>query len=122
MMHAAGQIRTMMSTRLISVPAGGNRSPLTDNCRAGMSCSDGWRPLCLVEVMAQLPTGTVLVDARRCRLVGNLLEQRSLCAVDIKGFTGRQRVWQTLGRSRVLSRFEALRSRATPLVGREELS
>jgi hypothetical protein len=28
-----------MSTRLISVPAGGSGSPLTDNCCAGMSCS-----------------------------------------------------------------------------------
>jgi hypothetical protein len=29
----------MMSTRWISVPAGGSGSPLTDNCCAGMSCS-----------------------------------------------------------------------------------
>jgi hypothetical protein len=36
-MHTAEQIRTMMCrTRLISVPAGGNRSLLTDNCCAGM--------------------------------------------------------------------------------------
>jgi class 3 adenylate cyclase len=63
---------------------------------------------------------TVLVDARTHRLVGDLFEQRSLGAVEIKGFAGRQRIWQMLGRSGVLSRFEALRSRATPLVGREE--
>ncbi|MBV8739590.1 MAG: AAA family ATPase [Alphaproteobacteria bacterium] len=63
---------------------------------------------------------TVLVDARTHRLVGDLFEQRSLGALAIKGFAGRQRVWQMVGRSRVLSRFEALRSRATPLVGREE--
>jgi hypothetical protein len=29
----------MISTRLISVPADGSGSPLTDNCSAGMSCS-----------------------------------------------------------------------------------
>ena len=63
---------------------------------------------------------TVLVDARTCRLVGNLFEQRSLGVIEIKGFARRQRVWQVLGRGRVLNRFEALRSRATPLVGREE--
>jgi class 3 adenylate cyclase/predicted ATPase len=63
---------------------------------------------------------TVLIEARTRRLVGNLFEKRSLGAVEIKGFAGRQRVWQMLGRGRVLSRFEALRSRATPLVGREE--
>ena len=63
---------------------------------------------------------TVLVDARTHRLVGDLFEQRSLGAIEIKGFGGRQRIWQMLGRSGVLSRFEALRSRATPLIGREE--
>ena len=63
---------------------------------------------------------TVLIEARTRRLVGNLFEKRSLGAVEIKGFAGRQRVWQMLGRGRVLCRFEALRSRATPLVGREE--
>jgi predicted ATPase len=63
---------------------------------------------------------TVLVDARTHRLVGDLFEQRSLGAVEIKGFAGRQRVWQILGRGHVLSRFEALRSRRAPLVGRAE--
>ena len=63
---------------------------------------------------------TVLIDTRTRRLVGDLFEHRSLGAIEIKGFAGRQRVWQILGRSRVLSRFEALRSHATPLIGREE--
>ena len=35
---------------------------------------------------------TVLVDARTHRLVGDLFEQRSLGAIEIKGFAGRQRV------------------------------
>lgn len=36
----------------------------------------------------------------------------------LAGFGGRQRAWRVLGESGAVSRFEALRSGATPLVGR----
>jgi hypothetical protein len=80
----------------------------------------GETPSLAARLQSLAEPDTVLVDARTHRLVGDLFEQCSLGAIDIKGFVGRQRVWQMLGRSRVLSRFEALRSRATPLVAREE--
>jgi hypothetical protein len=54
----------------------------------------------------------VLIDAHTRRLVGDLFRN--------PGFEGRQRAWRILGKSRVLSRFEALRSHESPFVGREE--
>jgi class 3 adenylate cyclase len=63
---------------------------------------------------------TVVVDTRTRQLVGDLFESHFLGAVEIKGFSEPQRVWRAIGQSRVLSRFEALRSRKTPLIGREE--
>src|SRR5205823_667522 len=39
---------------------------------------------------------------------------------EIAGFAAPQRAWRVIGESGVVSRFEALRSGATPLVGREE--
>ena len=38
----------------------------------------------------------------------------------LAGFAEPQRAWRIIGESGVLSRFEALRSEATPLVGRDE--
>src|SRR5205823_14423853 len=39
---------------------------------------------------------------------------------EIAGFAAPQRAWRVIGESGVVSRFEALRSGATPLVGRDE--
>ena len=38
----------------------------------------------------------------------------------LAGFADAPRTWQVIGESGVISRFEALRSQATPLVGRDE--
>ncbi|HVH74903.1 MAG TPA: AAA family ATPase [Stellaceae bacterium] len=61
----------------------------------------------------------VIADATR-RHVGGLFELRDLGPQELKGFAGTVRAWQVLGQSGLASRFEALRSRETPLVGREE--
>src|SRR6266436_897432 len=53
-------------------------------------------------------------------LVGNLFEYQSLGEVELKGLPALVPAFQVLGESRVGSRFEALRSGETPLVGREE--
>jgi len=65
------------------------------------------------------PNAIVIADATR-RQIGSLFELRSLDPQSLKGFAAMQQAWQVLGESDVASRFEALRSRATPLVGREE--
>ncbi|HWD57815.1 MAG TPA: AAA family ATPase [Stellaceae bacterium] len=61
----------------------------------------------------------VIADATR-RQIGSLFEVRDLGPQELKGFAGGTRAWQVIGESGVASRFEALRSRETPLVGREE--
>jgi class 3 adenylate cyclase len=65
------------------------------------------------------PNGIVIADATR-RQVGNLFDLHYLGPQTLKGFADAMPAWQVMGESVVASRFEALRSRATPLVGRDE--
>jgi predicted ATPase/class 3 adenylate cyclase len=64
--------------------------------------------------------GAVMISEATRRLVGDLFEYRDLGAVAIRGLPEAVRVWQALRPSAVESRFEALRSGTTPLVGRDE--
>jgi hypothetical protein len=65
------------------------------------------------------PNEIVIAEATR-RQIGSLFEIRDLGPQALKGFAAEQLVWQVIGESGVASRFEALRSGATPLVGRDE--
>ena len=65
------------------------------------------------------PNGIVIDDGTR-RQIGTLFELRPLGPQTLKGFGAATHAWQAIAESAVASRFEALRSRATPLVGREE--
>jgi class 3 adenylate cyclase/predicted ATPase len=65
------------------------------------------------------PNAVVIALGTR-RLVGDLFEYRDLGAVDVKGIAGPVPAWAVLRPSLVASRFEALRSSKTPLVGRSE--
>jgi class 3 adenylate cyclase/predicted ATPase len=65
------------------------------------------------------PNGVVIAAGTR-RLVGDLFEYRDLGPVELKGIEGTPRVWQVLRPSVVASRFEALRSTESPLVGRTD--
>jgi len=65
------------------------------------------------------PDAVVIADGTR-RLVGSLFEYQSLGEVELKGLPAPVPAFRVLGESRVGSRFEALRSGETPLVGREE--
>jgi class 3 adenylate cyclase len=63
---------------------------------------------------------TVVIEGRTRRLVGELFEYRTLGSLPVKGFSDPVPLWQVTGSSAIESRFEALRSKTTPLVGREE--
>ena len=52
--------------------------------------------------------------------LGQLFDLRDLGPQPLAGFTEPQRAWLVFGESGAVSRFEALRSAATPLVGRDE--
>jgi class 3 adenylate cyclase/predicted ATPase len=65
------------------------------------------------------PNSIVIDDSTR-RLIGSVFGLEDLGLKDLKGFSEPQRAWRVLGENRFRSRFEALRSAATPIVDREE--
>jgi predicted ATPase/class 3 adenylate cyclase len=65
------------------------------------------------------PNAVVIAESTR-RLIGALFELADLGSQSLKGLAEPQRAWRALSENRALGRFEALRSGATPLVGREE--
>ena len=66
-----------------------------------------------------MPNTLVIAEATR-RQVGGLFDLADLGPQALAGFVEPQRAWRVIGESEVLSRFEALRSGAMPLVGRDE--
>src|SRR5215831_7928450 len=71
-----------------------------------------------LQALAQ-PDTLVIADSTR-RQVGALFEIEDVGLRVLAGFAEPQRAWRIIAESGVLSRFEALRSEATPLVGRDE--
>jgi class 3 adenylate cyclase len=65
------------------------------------------------------PNVVVIAQSTR-RLLGSLFELEDLGPKDLKGIAGPARAWAALRRSSVESRFEALRTATTPLIGRDE--
>ena len=64
--------------------------------------------------------GQVVIDSATRRQIGRLFECHDLGAVELKGLPVAVPVWHVLSENRTLGQFEALRSDATPLVGRDE--
>ena len=65
------------------------------------------------------PNSVVIAESTR-KLLGNLFELEDLGAKNLKGIAKAVRAWAALRTSSVESRFEALRTATTPLVGRDE--
>src|SRR5438067_2688514 len=65
------------------------------------------------------PNTLTIGEATR-RQIGGLFDLDDLGPQQLAGFAEPQRAWRVLGESGAVSRFEALRSGETPLVGREE--
>jgi class 3 adenylate cyclase/tetratricopeptide (TPR) repeat protein len=80
----------------------------------------GETPNLAARLQALAAPGTLVVAESTRRQVGQLFEIEDLGLRTIAGFAKPQRAWRVVGESGVLSRFEALRSEATPLVGRDE--
>ena len=62
----------------------------------------------------------VVIDAATRRQIGGLFECQDLGTVELKGLPVAVPAWKVLSENRTLGQFEALRSGATPLVGRDE--
>jgi class 3 adenylate cyclase/predicted ATPase len=65
------------------------------------------------------PASLVIADSTR-RQIGELFDLEDFGPQQLAGFAELQPAWRVVGESGMLSRFEALRSGTTPLVGREE--
>jgi class 3 adenylate cyclase len=64
--------------------------------------------------------GQVVIDAATRRQIGGLFECQDLGILELKGLPAPVSAWQVVSENRMLGLFEALRSGATPLVGRDE--
>ena len=65
------------------------------------------------------PNTVVIAESTR-RLLGGLFDLQDLGAKDLKGIAGPAHAWAAVRPSSVESRFKALRTATTPLVGRDE--
>jgi tetratricopeptide (TPR) repeat protein len=80
----------------------------------------GETPNLAARLQALAGPGTLLIADATRQLIGELFDLVDLGPQALAGFAGSHRAWRVVGESAVLSRFEALRSGAAPLVGRGE--
>jgi class 3 adenylate cyclase/tetratricopeptide (TPR) repeat protein len=80
----------------------------------------GETPNLAARLQALATPGTLVIAESTRRQIGALFTVDDLGAQPLAGFAEPQRAWRIIGESGVSSRFEALRSEATPLVGRDE--
>ena len=80
----------------------------------------GETPNLAARLLALARPGKLVIADNTRRQIGALFDIEDLGLQALAGFGEPQQVWRVSGESGVLSRFEALRSEATPLVGRDE--
>jgi hypothetical protein len=80
----------------------------------------GETPNLAARLQALAAPNTLVIAESTRRQIGALFEVDDLGPQQLAGFAEPQHAWRVVGESGVLSRFEALRSEATPLVGRDE--
>jgi predicted ATPase len=80
----------------------------------------GETPNLAARLQALAGPNTLVIGEATRRQIGGLFDLEDLGPQELSGFAEPQRAWRVLGESGEVSRFEALRSGETPLVGREE--
>jgi len=80
----------------------------------------GETPNLAARLQALASPNTLVIGEATRRQIGGLFDLADLGPQTLAGFAEPQPAWRIIGESGMLSRFEALRSGATPLVGREE--
>jgi tetratricopeptide (TPR) repeat protein len=64
--------------------------------------------------------GSVLIGSATRRLVGGLFEYADFGMRQLKGFSRPVQIWKVLGETEIEARFDAFRSRESPIIGRDE--
>src|SRR6516225_8333119 len=80
----------------------------------------GETPNLAARLQALAEPGSIVIDPQTRRQTAALFEYADLGQVELKGFAQNVQAFRVLRESNIASRFEALRSAETPLVGREE--
>ncbi len=80
----------------------------------------GETPNLAARLQALAGPDQVVIDASTRRQIGGLFECRDLGTIELKGLPAPVPAWRVLSENRTIGQFEALRSGATPLVGRDE--
>ena len=80
----------------------------------------GETPNLAARLQALAGSDQLVIAENTRRLVGDLFEYENLGEVEVKGLTAPVLAFHVLRESQVRSRFEALRTDETPLIGREE--
>ncbi len=80
----------------------------------------GETPNLAARLQALATPASLVIAASTRQQIGELFDLEDLGPQQLAGFAEPQRAWRVLGESGEVSRFEALRSGETPLVGREE--
>jgi predicted ATPase/class 3 adenylate cyclase len=80
----------------------------------------GETPNLAARLQGMAESNTVVIGPTTRRLLADLFEYQDLGPIEVKGFQAPVQAYQVLRPSSVESRFEALRTTTTPLVGREE--
>jgi class 3 adenylate cyclase/predicted ATPase len=80
----------------------------------------GEMPNLAARLQALAEPNTIVIANSTRRLIGSVFELTDLGLQELKGFTQLQHAWRVVGEAQVGSRFEALRSTQTPLIGRDE--
>jgi class 3 adenylate cyclase len=80
----------------------------------------GETPNRAARLQALAAPGTLVIAESTRRQVGGLFDLADLGPQALAGFAEPQPAWRVVGETGMLSRFEALRSGTTPLVGRDE--
>jgi len=80
----------------------------------------GETPNLAARLQALAASNTLVIGEATRRQIGGLFDLEDFGPQALAGFAEPQLAWRVLGESGAVSRFEALRSGETPLVGREE--
>src|SRR6201993_3405867 len=80
----------------------------------------GETPNLAARLQALAAPNTLVIGEATRRQIGGLVDLADLGPQPLAGVAEPQPAWRVMGESGILSRFEALRSETTPLVGRDE--